>query len=254
MKKKICRRQPKWRKYQTKVSRVFAKLGCTAETEKQITGVRAKHKVDVWVVFKSFGLENIWAIECKNWKARVPKEKVLAFKELIQDVGAHHGIIMSESGFQAGAINATKSTSISLMSLNELLALTHNAMIDAVFDRMACKIKVLSKRIFDALYPEPVHWFTNKRPGVDENGFYGMSGRLSILERSLERFRLGEKFPLFVGGKGNAAILAHSPEDLYNKANEIIEEVDSWLTTQEAAIKKAIQNGWRPQPLDDAPS
>jgi hypothetical protein len=42
---------------------------------------------------------------------------VLTFKGIIEDTGADRGLLFSESGFQAGAIQAAQSTNITLTSL-----------------------------------------------------------------------------------------------------------------------------------------
>ncbi|WP_431605167.1 restriction endonuclease [Acinetobacter johnsonii] len=42
-------------------------------------------------------------IECKNWKTNIPKEKVLALRSIVEDIGAHRGFIVSNKGFQSGA-------------------------------------------------------------------------------------------------------------------------------------------------------
>ena len=87
--------------------------------EASVKGARADHKIDVWVVFKRFGLETKWVVECKFWNtSAVPIEKVLILKSIVEDVGADRGILISKSGFQSGAIRAAQSTNITLTSLD----------------------------------------------------------------------------------------------------------------------------------------
>lgn len=109
-----------WRSYQEEVSALFRELGCQTTVEATVQGTRSKHKIDVWVVFTRFGLEQRWVIECKKWQSPVPKEKVLTLRGVVEDVGADRGIIVADSGFQPGAITAANKTNITLTGLADL--------------------------------------------------------------------------------------------------------------------------------------
>jgi len=109
-----------WRQYQDETAAFFREQGCSAEVEAKVQGVRAEHEIDVWVTFERLGIECKWAVECKLWNSRVPKEKVLAVKAIVDDVGADKGLIISEKGFQSGAYDATQGSNIALItSLDE---------------------------------------------------------------------------------------------------------------------------------------
>jgi Restriction endonuclease len=113
-------RYANWRDYQEQTAAVFRRLGFTAEVDYTAEGVRANHDVDVYVTFMQQGIQCVWVIECKLWRARVSKEKVLALKSIVDDLGADRGIIVSEAGFQPGAGDAARGTNITLVtSLNE---------------------------------------------------------------------------------------------------------------------------------------
>lgn len=88
-----------WREYQEKAAAFFRKQGCNAEVDAQIEGVRAKHKIDVYVSFFRYGIRCNWVVECKLWNSHVTKEKVLTLKSIVEDVGADRGLIISEEGF-----------------------------------------------------------------------------------------------------------------------------------------------------------
>lgn len=105
-----------WREYQEATAAVFRRLGCDAVVEFQAQGVRAKHDIDVYVSFLRQSIKCTWIIECKLWKNRVPKEKVLALKSIVDDLGADRGIIFSEAGFQPGAQDAARGTNITLVT------------------------------------------------------------------------------------------------------------------------------------------
>lgn len=105
-----------WREYQEEVAAFFRRQGCNAEVEKIVQGVRAKHEVDVYVTFHRSGIECTWVVECKLWKSKVPKEKVMALKSIVDDIGADRGIIVSERGFQSGALDAVRDSNITLVT------------------------------------------------------------------------------------------------------------------------------------------
>lgn len=105
-----------WRHYQQETAAYFRDHGWSAEIEAKVRGVRAEHSIDVWVTFKRHGIECKWAIECKLWNNKIPKEKVLALKAIVDDVGADRGLIISEQGFQSGAYDAARNSNITLIS------------------------------------------------------------------------------------------------------------------------------------------
>jgi DNA-binding beta-propeller fold protein YncE len=105
-----------WHVYQEATAAVFRRLGCNAQVDFRVTGARATHDIDVYATFLRSGILCTWVIECKLWKTRVPKEKVLALKSLIDDLGADRGIIVSEAGFQPGAQDAARGTNITLVT------------------------------------------------------------------------------------------------------------------------------------------
>lgn len=109
-----------WRAYQQDVAELFQSLGCSVEVEKEVAGARGTHVVDVLAQTTFAGVGIIWVIECKLWNTAIPKEKVLALAQVASDVGADRAFLLSESGFQAGAIRVAQNTNITLTSLQEL--------------------------------------------------------------------------------------------------------------------------------------
>lgn len=47
----------KWKRYQQEIADLFMALGCKAATENSVQGARAKHCLDVWVIFSHFGID-----------------------------------------------------------------------------------------------------------------------------------------------------------------------------------------------------
>lgn len=109
-----------WKKFQEVTAQVFRQIGCVVEEDISVEGARAKHDVDVLVSFDSHGFKVKWVLECKAWNTNIPKEKVMALKSIVEDVGADKGFIISKIGFQPGATESAKSTNIELITLDEL--------------------------------------------------------------------------------------------------------------------------------------
>jgi len=126
-----------WREYQEETAAFFRRQGCNVEVEKKVKGTRSKHAIDVYVTFPRCGIMCTWVVECKLWKSRVPKEKVLVLKSIVEDIGADRGIIISEKGFQSGAYDVARKANISMVtSLKEFekTAMTVSQETPLVFD------------------------------------------------------------------------------------------------------------------------
>jgi hypothetical protein len=106
-----------WQQLQSDTAELFRQLGCTATVESAVNGVRALHKIDVYVEFVKFGIPIKWVIECKFWNRNIPKERVMTLKAIVEDIGADRGILISSKGFQAGAISAAQNSNITLTNL-----------------------------------------------------------------------------------------------------------------------------------------
>ena len=113
-----------WRQYQEVVAEFFRGLGFEAQTDATLQGVRTSHDIDVAVSSTHAGFDLLWLVECKKWKTRVSKLHVLALREIVHDIGADRGIILSESGFQRGAIEAATLSNVQLTSLSDLTIVT----------------------------------------------------------------------------------------------------------------------------------
>jgi hypothetical protein len=111
---------PAWRDYQEQAAEFFRTLGMDANVDERVDGARGQHDVDVVVRATRAGIRQVWVVECKLWRRSVTKLHVAALAQIIQDVGADRGIILSETGFQAGAIRLASMSNITLTSLAEL--------------------------------------------------------------------------------------------------------------------------------------
>ncbi|RZM80364.1 restriction endonuclease [Pseudoalteromonas rubra] len=108
-----------WKEYQEEAAEFFRSLGLEAETDVTIEGVRTKHDIDVLVKSHHAGFDITWIVECKHWQKPVSKLHVLGLREIVSDTGADRGILLSESGFQSGAIEAANLTNVHVTSLEE---------------------------------------------------------------------------------------------------------------------------------------
>jgi hypothetical protein len=230
----------RWHDYQEDEAEFFRELGCDAEVDAQIKGARASHKVDVWVTFRRFGLEQKWVIECKQYNRPIPKEKVLALKGVVDDIGADRGLLIAESGFQPSAANASLSTNISLLTLVKLHELAKADLLSGVFGKLEEKADRLSDLLHDLFWPEPEPFYSTPRPGVDEEGYYDKSTEPHSLISHMERARKC-RFPIAIGATyepQEKLIFARNLEELVEWAGLTLEKLEKWIKEQKAAIRK----------------
>lgn len=108
-----------WYTFQEEIATYFRSLGTYAETNKTVQGVRTKHDIDIYIKTKFLNVDLVWIVEAKKWQSKVPKEKVLALRSIVDDIGADKGLIISEVGFQKGAYEAARDTNILLYTIDE---------------------------------------------------------------------------------------------------------------------------------------
>jgi hypothetical protein len=111
---------PDWYNFQEEICEHFISIGAEAKTNQTIKGVRTEHDIDILVKTKFLGEDLTWIIEAKYWKSNVPKEKVLALRTIVDDIGADRGFIISQNGFQSGAYKAAENANITLKTFDEL--------------------------------------------------------------------------------------------------------------------------------------
>lgn len=111
---------PEWYEFQERIAEHFRSIGATARTNVSIIGVRTKHDIDVHVKTKFLGEDITWLVEAKLWKSKIKKSQVLAFRSIVEDIGADRGFIISVAGFQSGAIEAARNTNVKLKTFDEM--------------------------------------------------------------------------------------------------------------------------------------
>ncbi len=186
-----------WRDYEEEAAQFFRDLGMRAEMDEEVEGVRGKHSVDVLVTFERIGITQTWIVECKCWDRPVDKLHVLALAAIVQDTGADRGFLLSETGFQSGALRAATRSNVTLTGLEDLRATATEELADLGLRDARNRVAQLRERLAiaddrdHATTPGSGFWVAS-----DEN--ISLYGRLSFAERALSDVHLG-RWPLLYG-------------------------------------------------------
>ena len=233
-----------WKEYQKVVGDVFIKLGCDVKINKSIRGARGKHDIDVYVTFEIHGIECVWIIECKYWKESIPKEKVLVLQKIVEDVGADRGLLVSEAGFQSGAINSSNNTNITLSSLNELKKISKNELFTKLLNNMNDRIIVLQDELVSLTRSRKIgngNWTTTEIIKVNPPEFYSNFTLLSILEsviKDIKRNKSRKRYPVRFSKDREKLIFANNLNVFLEKASEEIKIIEKWYKKSQKIINK----------------
>lgn len=146
------RKSAAWRDYQEKAAELLRKMGFTATVEEVLEGARGKHAVDVVARTTLGGVPVTWIVECKHWKTPVPKAHVLTLAQIAQDTGADRAVLLSQKGFQAGAINVSHKSNVLLTSLEELETAAADSIAELSIRRTLLRVKTLEKELQEILF------------------------------------------------------------------------------------------------------
>ena len=231
-------RMPNWKGYQEEAAEFFRSLGLDAKTDVTIKGVRTKHNVDVLVKSRLYGFEVTWIVECKHWRERVSKLHVLALREIVTDAGADRGILLSEAGFQSGALEAANLTNVQVTSLADL-NVTAEEQISAV------RLRELYERVegCDARYwefPKSERIEDGLRPDVGGHIAYSGARVIEGCRDLLSRASIG-LYPFRYDGM--ASFLVPELQKEFRSTTEIVRTVDKLL--QELETKLAASEAKR---------
>jgi restriction system protein len=158
-----------WQDYQNEVGDFFKSLGLEVATGFTIKGVRTTHDVDVFVKSHHVGFDVAWIVECKYWAKKVTKLHVLALREIVADVGADRGILLSESGFQSGAFEAATLTNVHVTSLADLRNTTSAEITAMRLREVYDRVEASRERYWDI--PKEKRIEGGLRPEVGDYGF-----------------------------------------------------------------------------------
>ncbi len=158
-----------WAEYQEEAAAFFRSLGLDSRTDVTMRGVRTTHDVDVLVKSHHVGFDVTWIVECKHWKSRVSKLHVLALREIVADVGADRGILLSEGGFQSGAIEAATLTNVRVTSLADVRGTASTEILSMRLRELYDRIEASRERYWNI--PKTVRIEHGLRPDVGAWGY-----------------------------------------------------------------------------------
>lgn len=141
-----------WRDYQESAAGLLRSIGFSATVEESVEGARGVHAVDVVARTTLGGVDVTWIVECKYWKSTVPKAHVMTLAGIAQDIGADRAVLLSEKGFQAGAINVSRKTNVLLTSLDELSATAGDSIAELSIKRALLRVKEIESDLRDILF------------------------------------------------------------------------------------------------------
>lgn len=224
-----------WKDYQEQAAAFFRGLDLAASTNERIVGVRGSHDVDVAVRSETAGIKQLWIVECKQWKKRVNKLHVAALAEIVRDTGADRGVLLSETGFQAGAVRMARASNITLSSIADL---EENSELERVelgliqlrkrLSRLRGNIKTLE--IFGALRMLPSDLYSNVAhvmQGVDMDKALSLISQAATIESALTAAEAGQ-FPS-----------AQTPNELLAELIDMAAKFENGLTELETTASEA---------------
>lgn len=235
---------PGWQLYQARAAAVFERLGCSVAVDAAVEGARSTHKVDVAVRFSGWGLPQLWIVECKYLKRRVTKASVETLKSIVDDVGANKGFILSEVGFQPGAISAANITSISLLSIADL----QEAVAPDVQRLLLAQLEAESLALREALLAlqttsrQGRETVVRGKPGVHGHHLMSGLGALLFLLEAINGAKL-HKYPMTIPRSPTSGIDEYvrisDLASLINEGGNLVSEMRSWERRQAQRVKRA---------------
>lgn len=227
---------PAWRRYQEEAAQLFRELGFSATTDVVIEGARNKHAIDVAATADHHGVNQLWVVERKLWNRPVGNDRVAVLADTVADVGADRGVLLSESGFQAGALRRANQSNLTLSSLSDMRenAAEHIAQIQ--LQLALRRVVILGQRAHALMVSERHDWGGSARtlPGVDGQLLLELFGRLSMTESGLLQATAGS-FPALLQAPwdGRTALLAMTPAEAAEHASLVADELDGAIHEQE---------------------
>jgi len=221
--------KPSWKTYQQQAAEFFTTIGLSAAVEEPVQGIRVKHKVDVFVTGKVHGLDLRWVVECKQWSSNVPKEKVLALLAIVQDIGADKGILLSEVGFQSGAIKAARSTNLLLTSIADLKEDLKESMLETIISSLHWRLTKVSTRLsaLHKIQKEHDYMFT---PALSENA------KLMCLDFAFKDALAGNFPTVYAIGPNETRVAATDFDEMVKGAGELIRHAEEYAEANAPSV------------------
>ncbi len=217
----------------------FRSLGFKVEVNHVVEGVRSKHAIDVYVTFDRWGLLHTWIVECKLHARAITKADVETLKSIASETGASLAFLLSESGFQSGALDAARKTNVVLTSLEELRTKSRDDVMREALIAVENQVLVLRDKMFREFTCDvesgPGYVRSRVRDGVDGERYYSMFGLIAMLNMALDRVRLGY-LPVTVPGDfdkdPDAYIRCTTLDQFVAEATRVVQRVETWVAQQ----------------------
>ncbi|WP_036187013.1 restriction endonuclease [Marinobacterium lacunae] len=224
-----------WKQYQENAAEYFRSIGLEASTDVTVQGVRTKHDVDVLVTSHYVGFDITWIVECKHWKKPVNKLHVLGLREIVSDVGADRGILLSESGFQSGAIEAANLTNIQLTSLNGMRESASSTIYAMRFRDLYDRVAVCKERYWDI--PKEERIACGLRSDVGEHDYSGARVVDMCIDLLTKAFR--EEYPF--SSEDIQVFILFGRDKQFESPQEVLELVEFKVTELENKLDSYVE-------------
>lgn len=91
----------------------------TITHDEKITADDGTYQIDIYAEFTALSSTIKVLCECKQYKPRINRDKVVILRDKLNSIGAHKGILLSTSEFQSGAIQYAKVHGIALIKVED---------------------------------------------------------------------------------------------------------------------------------------
>src|SRR5262245_18978288 len=233
-----------WAAYQEEAAEFFRSIGLEANTNVTLKGVRTSHDIDVVVRSNHVGFNLLWLVECKHWKTSVSKLHILALREIVADLGADRGILLAESGYQRGALEAAQLTNVQLTSIAELAVTASRALGMAQLRIIQERLDKCRIRYWDLDKETRIDY--GLRPDVGAPTGYRATVVMDAVEAVLNTaFRT--EFPIVIRDRRTLMDIkffypelssANTPSDLIERIEPLITDLEIRLDTTYAALEQ----------------
>jgi restriction system protein len=220
-----------WKEYQEEAASFFRGLGLDAQTDVTVQGVRTSHDIDVLVKSHHVGFDVTWLIECKHWQTRVSKLHVLALREIVTDIGADRGILLSENGFQSGAIEAATLTNVHATSLAEVRKSASKEIISMRLRELYDRIEACRDRYWDIAKEDRIDY--GLRPEVGGLGY----SATHVIELVCDLLSKALRGTLPIKSETVAAFITPGFERQFNTAEELVSAIEPMIGDLEARLR-----------------
>ena len=234
-----------WQEYQALAAASFEEMGCSVAIDTRLQGVRSAHDIDVVVRFTRWGIDQLWIVECKHQRRKVPKSSVETLKSIVSDVGADKGFLLSESGFQPAAEAAANKTNLSLLTLKELQDRASPDVRSSLLSQLELRAISMTASAGDLHQSEP-HGVNGTcyrlRPGIDRAGGDAALGATVMLTAALTAAKVGRfdsALPRTFPPKEESYVRVRSLDELLHEGLRLLAEMDNWIRAQQGRLRRA---------------